>query len=381
MMKCLKRFVCLMLTVLLSLGALASAEEIAVDAEMVGTDAEVAQATATGNQLAGLMFTATVEPARELAVKAPASGELEPFTLKAGDVLAAGDTLFAIQPQTVYAEADGTVAAVYVAAGDTADGAMNRYGAVMHIDYTDRYQYTGSYSGSRNTVENRDLHVGTPVYFRSDDKEETADGIITQVDSRSFTAQVIGGDLDFTERVDVYRLPDYTEASLLSEGRLTAVAPYTVAASGTVLSMNVQPGDTVKAGDPLLTCVPDALAPDMRTLEKATQVTADSACVVLSLSAQQGGSVQKGQPLATVCPLGDYQLVIHAEEGDIGRFTPGTVMQVTFEELDLPPVEATVTGTGVLGAAGDVSTYPVYLSFEATEGVLLGMHATVEGME
>ena len=52
-----------------------------------------------------------------------------------------------------------------------------------------------------------------------------------------------------------------------------------------------------------------------------------------------------------------------------------------FEELDLPPVEATVTGTGVLGAAGDVSTYPVYLTFEAPEGVLLGMHATVEGME
>ena len=102
MMKCLKRFVCLMLTVLLSLGALASAEEMAVDAEMVGTDAEVAQAAATGNQLAGLMFTATVEPARELAVKAPASGELEPFTLKAGDVLAAGDTLFAIRGRAVY---------------------------------------------------------------------------------------------------------------------------------------------------------------------------------------------------------------------------------------------------------------------------------------
>lgn len=42
---------------------------------------------------------------------------------------------------------------------------------------------------------------------------------------------------------------------------------------------------------------------------------------------------------------------------------------------------ATVTGTGVLGAAGDVSTYPVYLTFEAPEGVLLSMHATVEGME
>ena len=342
--------------------------------------AACAQAVETPeNPLDGLLFTATVEPRVELAVKAPATGELDPFTLRAGDVLKAGDTLFAIQPQTVYADADGVVAAVYVSSGDAAAGAVNRYGAVMHIDYTDRYQFTGSASGSRNTVENRDLHVGTPVYFRSDDKENTADGIITQVDSRSFTAQVIGGDLDFTERVDVFRLPDYKESSLLSEGRLTALAPYSVTASGTVLKVNVQPGDTVKAGDALLTYVPDVLAPEMRTLANATQITADEDWVVLSVAAQQGAGVQKGQPLAAVCRKGDYQLVIHAEESDIGRFAVGAQMQVTFEELDMDPVTVTVTGTGALGAAGDVSTYPVYLAFEAPEGVLLGMHATVEG--
>ncbi|MBE5795389.1 MAG: HlyD family efflux transporter periplasmic adaptor subunit [Clostridiales bacterium] len=371
-MKFWKLFVCMLLTVMLPFGALASAEEIVAETEV---------AEATENQLAGLIFTATVEPAREVAVKAPASGELEPFTLRAGDLLATGETLFAIQPQTVYAEADGTVAAVYVAAGDAADGAMNRYGAAMQIDYTDRYQYTGSYSGSRNTVENRDLHVGTPVYFRSDDKEEYADGVITQVDNHNFTAQVIGGDLDFTERVDVYRLPEYTDASLLSEGRLTALAPYSVAASGTVLTVHVQPGDKVKAGDALLTYVPDVLDPTMRTCEKATQVIAAEDWLVLSVAAQQGGSVQKGQTLATVCRRGDYQLVIHAEEGDIGRFAPGAIMQVVFEELDLEPVEATVAGIGLLGTAGDVSTYPVYLDLQVPQGVLLGMHATVEGME
>ncbi len=351
------------------------AEDILTEAADIPTEA-----VSDGSMLDGLMLTATVEPVRELAVKAPASGELAPFTLKAGDRLAAGDILFTLVPQTLYAPADGTVAAVYTAAGDTADGAMNRYGAVMHIDYTDRYQFTGSVSSSKNTVENRDLHVGAPVYFRSADKEESADGMIIQVSGLSFTAQVIGGDLDFTERVTVYRDADYREAGRLSEGRLTAVAPYAVTASGTILTVNVQPGDAVKAGDPLLTFVPDTLAPAMRTPEAATVVTAEADWLVLSVSAQQGGSVQKGQALATVCVPGDYQLVAYAEEGDIGRFAPGAVMQVTFEELDMEPLQATVTGTGSVGSSGDVSTYPVYLTFEAPAGVLPGMHATVEGM-
>lgn len=339
-----------------------------------------AETAAPVSRLEGLIFTATVEPNEQTAVKAPAGGELAPFTLQAGDVLETGDLLMSILPQTVYAPADGTVAAVYAKAGDTADGAMNRYGAVLQIDYADRYQFSGSNANSRNTVENRDLHVGTPVYFRSTDKEHFADGIITFADGRSFTAQVLGGDLDYTGRVEVYRSNEYTDATRLSEGRLSAIAPYSVAASGTLLEMLVKPGDPVSAGDPLFTFVPDTLAPAYRSLSAATEIRAAEDWVVLSVAAQQGGTVQKGQPVAMVCARGDYRLVINAEEGDVHRFTPGETMLVTFEELELPPVEATIEEIGALGSSGEVSLYPVYLTFEAPEGVLLGMHATVEGM-
>ncbi len=330
--------------------------------------------------LEGLMFTATVEPARETALKAPVSGELKPFTLRAGDLVAADEALFAIEPGYVYAEADGVVAAVYVDGGDAASGAMNRYGAVMYIDYTDRYYFSGDTYNSRTSIENRDLHVGAPVYFRSTNKQHTADGVITQVSGRQFTAQVIGGNLDFTERLEVFRESDYNDASRLSEGRLSASAPYAVTASGTVLTVAVKPGDSVKAGDVLFTYVPDVLAPASVDGEKTVLACAADASVVLSVSAQQGASVQKGQPLATLCAIGDYQLVINAEECDVGRFAVGATLRVTFEELELEPLTATVTGVGALGSGGEVSTYPVYLSFDAPEGVLLGMHATVEGI-
>lgn len=364
MKKNITLFLTLLLTLMLSFGSIAE-------------EATLPQETAA--PLDGLLFTATVEPAREQAVKAPASGELEAFSLAAGDRLTAGEVFLRILPQTVYAEADGTVAAVYTAPGAAADGAMNRYGALVHIDYTDRYQFTGSVASSRNTVENRDLHVGTPVYFRSGNKKHTAQGVITQVSNGTFTAQVLGGDLDFTERVQVYRDAEYSETMQLSEGRLTALPPYAVAAGGTVLEVLVKPGDTVKAGDPLLTFVPDTLAPDRRSLAAATEIAAEADWVVLGVAVQQGGSVQKGQPVATVCTAGDYRLLIHVEEGDVGRFAPGALMTVTFEELELPPVAATVEQIGALGSGSEVSLYPVYLSFEAPEGVLLGMHATVEG--
>lgn len=361
-------FLALLLTLALPLASLA--EEPALPQETAAPAA----------LLDGLMFTATVEPAHEQALKAPASGELEAFTLAAGDRAAAGQVLLSILPQTVYAEADGTVAAVYTAPGAAAEGALNRFGALMHIDYADRYQFTGSLAGSRNTVENRDLRVGTTVYFRSGNKKHAAEGVITQVSGGTFTAQVLGGDLDFTERVQVFRDAEYTEAAQLAEGRLTAIPPYGVTAAGTVLEVLVKPGDEVKAGDPLLTFVPDALAPAARSLAAATQVAPETDCVVLSVAVQQGGSVQKGQPVALICEEGDYRLLIHVEEGDVGRFAIGAEMQATFEELDLPPVTALVEEIGALGSGSEVSLYPVYLSFDAPEGVLLGMHATVEGI-
>lgn len=352
----MKRFVSIVLAALLALGCL------------------TAVSLAEGD---GLLLTATVESPVTVALKAPATGELMPFTVRAGDVLHAGDTAFTVAPQRVYADIDGTVAAVYAQAGDIADAAVSRYGAVLMIDHANRYQIMASNRTSSNTVENRDLHVGMPVYVRSSNEKYTADGRITAVDGSTFVVEVLGGDLVFTQEVKVYRDPEYK--NLLSRTHLSAIAPYAVAASGTITEMAVQPGDTVHAGDYLFSFVPDSLDPERRGTADATAVKPAESLIVTAVTVQAGASVQKGQPLLTAVPLGVYELRALVEEGDVPSFAVGDVLNVRFEELNaLPVIRATVTAISPLGIAGDVSRYEMRLAFDAPEGVWPGMHATLE---
>ena len=79
-------------------------------------------------------------------------------------------------------------------------------------------------------------------------------------------------------------------------------------------------------------------------------------------------------------PAGTYRLKAQATETDVDRIAAGDEMTVSFDELDLPPVTATVTAVDPLGDGGEeTSRFAVWLDFEAPDGVLPGMHATVQG--
>lgn len=326
----------------------------------------------------GLILSARVVAKEERALKAPVTGELLPFTLRAGDAVPAGGLLLSLQPKSAYAQVNGTVAAVYAQAGDSADGAVERFGSVLAIEHTDRYEIQASVYTGYNSTANRTLYVGTPVYLRSANEKHFADGLITQVSAGSFTVAVIGGDLVYTQDVKVYREPDYGDRSRLARASLSLVPPAVVTASGTILSMAVKPGDAVKAGDLLFTYVPDVLEAGLRGKPEATLLRAPEDLIINQLNVTQGASVQKDQVLLTAYPAGRYQLMGQVEEGDVGRLTPGDTVQVRFEELGLEPLPATVASVSPLGSQDDTSKYTVYFDFDAPEGVLIGMHATVE---
>ena len=137
----------------------------------------LAGASALAESSETLILTATVEGLDPIVLSAPASGPLAPFSVRAGQLLASGETVFTVEPQRVYAEIEGTVADVYAQAGESADAVVSRYGAVLSIEYADRYQIEATNRTGYNTVENRDLRVGMPVYLRSaNEKHLPTDG-------------------------------------------------------------------------------------------------------------------------------------------------------------------------------------------------------------
>ena len=332
------------------------------------------------SQTAGndLILSARVIAKEEWALKAPASGNLLPYTLREGDAVAAGSVLFDLQPKSVYAEAEGAVAAVYARAGDSADGAVNRFGSVVAIEHADRYEIKANYFSGYNSTANRTLYVGTPVFLLSVNEKHSAQGVITSVSGPNFTVAVMGGDLVFTERVKIYRDPSHEDKYRLARGDLSLVPPALATASGTILSVAVKPGDPVKPGDLLFTYVPDALEASLRNSPDATRLTAPDDLIIHQILVSQGAAVQKDQTLITAYPAGQYQLLGQVEEGDVARLVPGDRVSVRFEELGLDPIEATVASVSPLGSEEDTSRYAVYFDFEAPQGVLIGMHGTVE---
>ena len=88
--------------------------------------------------------------------------------------------------------------------------------------------------------------------------------------------------------------------------------------------------------------------------------------------------MQKGQALGTLYPAGQYQLEAKVEEGDILSLKVGDTLSAIFEELSLAPITVTLASISPLGTDEDISRYSVYFDFEVPEGVMPGMHATLQ---
>ena len=326
------------------------------------------------------LLVATVTAGEEVAILAPHSGELAPFTLKPGDTVDAGETLFLIKPLSMYAEVDGTVAAVRAGDGQSATGAVSRYGAVLQIEHENRYELLLSTNTGYNSAINRDLWVGTPVFLRAVNGRRFGLGNITSVSGTRFQVTIQNGDLLFDEEVRVYREEDYSATALLGRAKPSLVPFYQVSVSGTILSMKVQRGDKVRQGDLLFTYVPDSLSPEQRA--QAGQAHSGETLIISSVSATPGDSVRQGQVLARGYRPASMQLTAQADEKDILSLSPGTAASVYFEEMGLGPIPALVSGTAALSSGDDpddaLARYSVTFDFEAPAAVLFGMHATVQ---
>ena len=322
----------------------------------------------------GLTLEGAVQAGRTLSITAPYSGTVGDFTAKAGDAVSAGEALFAIATQKVYAEADGTVTGLFAAAGDSAQTVQERYGALCYIEDDVRYKAVCTNAGADGDIEDRIVHAGEAVYIKStQNTSRKGEGIVTAVSAEGYTVEITRmNDLNLNESVKIYRDSDYDADSCIGSGRTAAVPATAVNATGSVLRVCVSDGQHVRRGDLLFEIVPDALD-GLRGGDGTVTMPEDG--VLLSVSAQSGAQAAKDAVLATYCPAGELEVICPVDEDDLSALRVGARVSVMLDALPGETLDGTLEA--IAHAPNAEGSYDVTVSLRDTENVRIGMSATV----
>lgn len=326
----------------------------------------------------GIRIDGKIEAVRTQTILAPHSGRVGDYAVRVGDELNAGDELFTLSAQKVYADFDGVVTGVFAQPGDSTASVQERYGALCYMEHDALYTANCSTNGAASENENKIVHVGERVYICSKaNNKRTGTAIVTSVEGKSYTLEVLSYvDIRLGEDIEVFRDEYFRNASCIGTGDIRRQDPVAVTAEGYVRAVHVQDGQRVSRGDLLFEIVPDALA-DMKGSDGSIRMPVDG--VVLSISAQHGEQIEKDAPMATICKRTDMQLVCEVDEEDLSAMEPGVPVQVTLDAYRDTPVQGTVVKVAAAGAQEDNSSgFDVTIRLEDTANVRVGMNATAE---
>lgn len=306
-------------------------------------------------------------------VTAPYSGTLASFDLSTGDQVTAGDALFSLLTTTIYAPEAGTVKAFFAQPGEDAAAAMNRYGAVASLEPEQSLRINATTSGAFNKETNRILHVGETLYFRSAkaDQEEGW-GRVIAVSGSSYVVDILDGDYDLNENLNLYRDDGYAAKDCVGKGVVARRDPVAIQGQGRVASILVAEGDQVAAGQPLMTLMSvDADA------DTQPDVIAPKSGVVASVAVSAGQQVWKGQVLARIYLTEDIEVVAEVDEMDLNGLRVGDNLSITLDTDESTIITGQVTEISALGVTRqNAAYYTVHVRIPA-DSAALGASASV----
>ena len=319
-----------------------------------------------------------IEAAVVRTITAPHTGRVGDYSVREGEWVQGGETVFTLSAEPVYAQFDGTVTGLFAEAGDQAAVVQDRYGALCYMEREHLYEADCSTSGADSDNENRIIHVGEHVYIRSKDNEDRrGEALVTGVEGSRYTLEVLSSvDIRLNEQIKVYRDDHYRSADCIGSGKVHRVDPVGVTAEGYVRRVYAADGQRVRRGDLLFEVVPDALD-GLRGSDGSVTMPVDG--VVLSVMAQSGEEIAKDQPMATYCEKQDMQLVCPADEEDLAAIQVGMEVPVTLDAYR----DETMTGTvvsiaGASAEGGSSASFDVTIRLPENEHVRIGMNATAE---
>jgi len=342
--------------------------------------AAVPSVAESGNATAG--YSGTVTWRNTITLTAPFGGTLLDYALRVGDTVQAGQTLFTLDTDKVYAATSGTVRGLRAQPGDDAATVTDRYGALLYLEPAGRYTLSAStnnaYKSTDNHNVNRYITEGETVYLRSsDDNDRTGVGIVTKVDGRNFEVEVQSGNLDMEDTVSIYRDEAYsTKERLASYAKVQRAKSLAVTAEGSVLRCAVAEGDTVQRGDLLFEMVKGTL-PALSGTDAAVVSPVDG--VIVSLSKDAGATINQKDVLATLYAANDLMVTFDVDESDLDLIEPGNRVTVTLDALaGRKPMEGTVDAVSGITTSEDGSTqYTAYVTLSDVADLRPGMSVSV----
>ena len=386
-------------------------------------EAEVERRSITNS----LSASGTLEPADSYTVNTLVSGEILSDTFEKGDQVEEGQLLYTIdssnasssltqsqnsysQAQTSYQQAvdakypeadlTGTVSEVYVNEGDSVSAGAELLKIVadenMYIDFSFTY------------ADSDDFYIGQSATVFIDGFAGTLTGTVTAVSSSS--AAVSTGVPLTTVRVRLTNpglvTTDYTASAVIgsysSYGQASikvgASSVITAEASGKVSGFDWLVGDSISSGDRICTITGDSVDDSIESarisvsnaatsLESAQEnledysITAPISGTVVTKTAKAGDNIEGGSD-STLCVIYDLsylEMTMSIDELDISSVEVGQEVQITADAVEGEVYTGVVTEVSVAGTtSGGITTYPVTVRIDETDGLLPGMNVDAE---
>ena len=386
-------------------------------------EAEVERRSITNS----LSASGTLEPADSYTVNTLVSGEILSDTFEKGDQVEEGQLLYTIdssnasssltqsqnsysQAQTSYQQAvdakypeadlTGTVSEVYVNEGDSVSAGTELLKIVadenMYIDFSFTY------------ADSDDFYIGQSATVFIDGFAGTLTGTVTAVSSSS--AAVSTGVPLTTVRVRLTNpglvTTDYTASAVIgsysSYGQASikvgASSVITAEASGKVSDFDWLVGDTISSGDRICTITGDSVDNSIESarisvsnaatsLESAQEnledysITAPISGTVVTKTAKAGDNIEGGSSgtLCTIYDLSYLEMTMSIDELDISSVEVGQEVRITADAVEGTTYTGVVTEVSVAGTtSGGITTYPVTVRIDETDGLLPGMNVDAE---
>lgn len=333
-----------------------------------------AQASADTDLSECIIANGQVAAAEWTFLTAPCSGILETFRLQTGDRVNAGDVLFSMQMQSVYAPVSGVVGTVFGAPGEYAENVQAVYGSMMTIRPSDSLWVQGTFQGGYNRAENRDIHAGMTLYLQTaNTPKKEAEARVLQCDATGFLLEMLKGDsLELEDTVWVYRLASHGNEARVGTGKIIRQPDAVIPGAGYIAEVLVKAGDAVEKGTPLFRVLAGDADPGM---DPAIHAPADG--VVTMVAVQPGQQVWKGQMLARVDDTASLEVIAQVDEIDIRKVRVGMELPLTLDMDASNVMTGTVMSIVPVGnVRQNVAYFSVHIAMESS-AAMIGASASV----